>query len=206
MNWKHLPILAIDPSVNMGYAFWNPDTKKVNYGTWRLGGEHIGERYSNFLKRITEYLSDVGFNGDLSLKIVIEAPAPNSNHGWTQLLYSIGWIGVLEMYCFQNNYARPSVPPIVTWRNYFIAKTIPRQLRGTSSATQWYKDQVMHRCNEFGLKPEDDNSADAIGILKWAVDGGAIEYEKRQAAKKAEAVEKRKQKTLELIGGQNGPA
>src|SRR3546814_15740462 len=51
-----------------------------------------------------------------------------------------------------------------TWRVNFIGS----QKRGTKRAT--LKDLTKERCRQLGMKPQNDDEADAIGILTHAAD------------------------------------
>jgi len=50
-----------------------------------------------------------------------------------------------------------------TWRRHYIGA----MKRGTARAA--LKDYVKQRCRELGFAPKNDDEADALGILDWAV-------------------------------------
>lgn len=180
MSLRHLPVLAIDPSTNTGYALWDPESKRVHYGSWYLGaGKPHGEYFSEFLGRIEALIEERGFSKDLRLRLVIEAPTPNAQRSAKSLRLSEGWGAVLSLWCFQKRLVPPEFVVVNQWRSPFLkhAKK-PSALKGTES-TRWYKEQTRLACNSFGLTPKDFDSADAIGILRWMLDGG-YELAKRE--------------------------
>lgn len=202
MNLSHLPILALDPSRNMGYALWIPEVQRVFHGAWFLGdsGNH-GEYYDRFLGSVEALLRQHDLEADLRLRAVIEAPAPGAERNHASLQLSEGWAAVLKLWCFRRKIAQPDVVYINSWRSYFLAGAIkPKALKGPE-ATRWYKEQVVLRCNALGLHPKTNDAADAIGILKYLKDTAAEPLHRRQEQKRRETANKRAQKALDFEVG-----
>ena len=197
MTLSHIPIIAIDPSRTCGYAYWDPETKRVFHGSWNFGNSgNRGEYYCRFEDCIEEFLEKHGLSKDLRVQFVIESPAPGARRTHDSLKLSEGWSEILERYCYRRKLARPVLAFISSWRVYFLSGLIkPKAFRGPE-ATKWYKEQVILRCNKLGQTPKNDNAADAIGILKWFKDGQASELDKRRELRRREKANKRAQAKL----------
>lgn len=196
------PILAIDPSTQAGWALWNPDAKRVTYGTMSLvkkgKSKGHGYYYSEFLMQMQNIIDEAGFGKDLSLRIVMEAPTPGAERSQMSLQLSEGWIAVLKLYCARRKLPEPILVVVNEWRAPFIKHAKKPANLKHKAASDWYKDTVKRRCNEFGFQPKDDNAADALGILRWAKNGGNLTKEQRAEQKKRELELKRAQIKLEL--------
>ena len=68
-----------------------------------------------------------------------------------------GWLAILEVWCEQNSVAYQGVP----------VGTIKRFITGKGNAD---KTAVITAVRERGFSPKDDNEADAIAILLWALE------------------------------------
>jgi len=68
-----------------------------------------------------------------------------------------GWLAILEVWCEQNSVAYQGVP----------VGTIKRFITGKGNAD---KAAVLTAVRERGYSPKDDNEADAIAILLWALE------------------------------------
>lgn len=74
-----------------------------------------------------------------------------------------GWLAILTSWCEHHGIAYEGVP----------VGTIKRHVTGKGNAD---KQAVITAVRAFGFDPEDDNEADALALLHWAlanrVDGG----------------------------------
>ena len=205
MNFSHIPILSIDGGTNCGYAFWDPELKRVFHGSWNLSKHReYGHRYLNYLKYINEIVSERGFEKDLRLLSIIEAPAYGTMKG-AQAELGPAWVSQLKMWCASRKLIEPKVVASNSWRSYFIDyNKKPKAFTGPE-ATTWYKEQVMMKCNALGITPKDNDAADAIGLLKWFKDGCIVESDRRRDLRNREKANKRAQAkfTFEKAEGVN---
>jgi hypothetical protein len=176
MNMRHLPVLAIDPSTAPGYALWHPEEKKVYHGSWNLRGKAsdkpvYGKYFRTLLANIESVLDQHGLWSDLRLRVVMEAPAPGAMRNAGSISLSEGWGAIVSLFCHDQMLVQPTMVPINSWRSYFLERKKPKDLKG-EDARAWFKREVVLQCRAYGLSPEDDNSADAIGMLVWFLDGG----------------------------------
>ncbi|MGB3624235.1 MAG: hypothetical protein WA989_00305, partial [Henriciella sp.] len=68
-----------------------------------------------------------------------------------------GWLAILEVWCEQNSVAYQGVP----------VGTIKRHATGKGNAP---KEAMIAAARARGFSPADDNEADAIAILIWALE------------------------------------
>jgi Holliday junction resolvasome RuvABC endonuclease subunit len=68
-----------------------------------------------------------------------------------------GWLAILEVWCEQNSVAYQGVP----------VGTIKRHATGHGNAN---KQAMIDAARKRGFSPADDNEADAIAILLWAIE------------------------------------
>jgi Holliday junction resolvasome RuvABC endonuclease subunit len=68
-----------------------------------------------------------------------------------------GWLAILSVWCEQNGIAYQGVP----------VGTIKRHATGKGNAP---KDAMIAAARARGFNPTDDNEADALAILLWAID------------------------------------
>ncbi len=200
MNLSHLPLLAIDGGTNCGYALWCPERKLVFHGSWNLGKDpQYGKRYLAFFRHLTDLLKEHGFEYDLRVLVIIEAPAYGTMKG-AQAELGPGWVSIVKFWAETRKLAEPKIITSNSWRSYFIdGKKKPKAFKGPE-ATKWFKEQVELKCNALGITPKDNDAADAVGIVKWAKDGRIADLESRRAAVKREKSNKRAQGKLDLVG------
>jgi hypothetical protein len=201
MNHKYTPILALDPASETGWALWIPGASKPLYGSWKLvlkgKNNNHGARRRRLLDSIQELLKDNKLSNNLALVVVVEAPAPGAQRNSGSISLSEGWIPVVQLWCHDRGLAEPELAPIATWRNHFLPSKKPKALKGTE-ATDWYKREAIEACKERGLEPADSNAAEAIGILKWAIDGGVAQRRKTLEQKKQQTRNRRAQMKMKL--------
>jgi len=194
-----IPILAIDPSKRGAWALWNPDTKKVTFGSWNFGDSGIhGEYYARFIAGIEDVLIDHNLDKDFSLRIVIEAPTPNADRSAASLALSEGWIAIVKLWCYRRKLVEPIAVVVNSWRSFFIKGAVKPKGLSKGESRNWLKEQVILVCNSYNIHPSNDNEADAIGILRWMKAGGHERLEKERQRKQREINNKRAQIKLDL--------
>lgn len=192
--------LAIDPSTNAGWALRLSDGK-IFHGTWKLKKptEKIlnGYLFIRYCKAITKTLADHGVDPSMC-RIAYEDQSLNSIGSQQSKHLAEAWSVMLEFWCaLKGAKSLHNVSP-PSWRKVFIGiATAPKEIV-KEDRRAWLKAKTIEICEKRGLRPEDDNAADAIGILFWLINGGDITQEQTRADKKAKTSAKRSQKRLAL--------
>ena len=201
MGW-----LAIDPGTKMAWAFYNKGDAAVQFGTWSLGKTNAskGDRYFSFMKKLIEFYNDHEVSG-----IAIEEPAYSRNNSGSSRSMSEAWIPILTMFCSMKGLPEPAIVASTSWRKSFIGygqlskETKAKLVRSTKTKTydahrKHWKSLAIERCRERGNDPQNDDEADAIGILYWAHNGGHDVKKQAMAMKRLKSLEKRRQTMMDL--------
>ena len=109
-----------------------------------------GMRFLRFRTWLDEVYSLAGGFDQLLYEQVRRHAGTDASH-----LYG-GWLAILEVWCEQNSIPYQGVP----------VGTIKRFITGKGNAD---KQAVIAAVKERGFSPADDNEADAIAILLWAL-------------------------------------
>lgn len=162
-----MTFLALDLSKrSTGWAQWKPGWDKPIYGSVQLGSEYtsIGgtcaalHRELNAIHRFTTV--EWGF---------IEKPLTAAQlHGNTnaESLFILAAIAAhAHSFAYAKGWRGQAVQEvnITSWRRHFIGK-MPR---GTKSKE--LKQYTLERCRQLGWSPQNDNEADALGLLDYAL-------------------------------------
>lgn len=154
-----MDILALDLSKSAtGWARYCLGDAKPSYGTWKLGGPYT-DRASAMICLYQKLVEQFAFSTpDL---VIYESPlrgdvqSTEVNNRMANALAS-----VVELIC-KGKRIRCDEASNATWRKVALGKG-----RGLSSKD--FKALAIKMAREFGLKPENDNEADAIGLLDYA--------------------------------------
>ncbi|KAB2728234.1 hypothetical protein [Brucella anthropi] len=206
--------LTIDISTKAGWCLLLNDSAKPKdeqrpvgqrlfYGTWDLTRDRDGNKctrrgqyYLNLWDSISQMRRHHGIEEE-DIEIVIEAEAYSAARTEASAQLAGGWLATLEIMCERRALLYPRTVTTSSWRKAFIGVIkAPKEIKDTNERRKWIKDKVMEECHRRGLKPVDDNCADAIGILFWLVTGGKVHQEAKRAAKKAKSLEKRRQQKM----------
>ncbi|ALJ98291.1 Hypothetical protein BIBO1_0908 [Brucella inopinata BO1] len=216
--------LCIDPSMNAGYCLLVHDEDKPEserrtqrerlfYGSWDLTRDRDGNKcsrhgdyYLNLWDNVIKLLRKHDIFDSKDVEIILEAEAYGAARSEASARLSGGWIATVSMIAARRGFPLPRTVNTVSWRSFFIGvtqapKSVTDGLEGpkkTGKARQWLKDQAVAACKARGFETIDDNAAEAIGILFWALNGGIIRQEKSRAAKKAKTKAKRAQTKMNL--------
>jgi len=190
-------ILAIDASTKCGYALRIADPKKLILGSWKLKktDEKVppGILFVRLWKAITALRIEHGIEAQ-PLQIVVEDASLNAIGGAETKHLAESWVAIVEFYA-----ATKGLPPAVavgvnSWRSAFLGRSVaPKEIKDPKERRDWIKSETIKHCERRGLKPENDNEADAVGILYWFMNGGVRVQEQRRANKKAKTAAKRAQ-------------
>ncbi len=163
-------ILALDLSKrSTGWALWERDSDSARFGTWVLGSEFTsrGATYKKLRRQVADLSSLVTIS-----HIFFEEPLRQDQlQGHTNiesLRVLTGLAATAE--CLGEELGCRTVMPVSnkTWRALFIG----RQKRGTGRET--LKDLAKERCRQLGMKPKNDDEADAIGLLDYGCEALGI--------------------------------
>jgi Holliday junction resolvasome RuvABC endonuclease subunit len=146
-------ILALDLGTITGYAIAGADggitsgTAEFRLDRWQSGGM----RFLRFKRWLTEIKNQAG-----GLDLVVYEQV--RKHAGVDAAHSFGgWLAILTAWCDHHDIAYQGVP----------VGTIKRFITGKGNAD---KTAVIEAVRARGFKPADDNEADAIAILLWAID------------------------------------
>ena len=146
-------LLALDLGTTTGWALRNRDGP-INSGTVSLRPgrfEGGGMRYLRFGKWLEQTLEITGGVDAVYYEAVRRHAGTDASHVFGGLL------ATLTAWCEQNGIPYSGVP-VGTWKRHACGK-------GNAS-----KDDVIAAMRERGFEPADDNEADAIAILLWAIE------------------------------------
>ncbi|NHB77624.1 crossover junction endodeoxyribonuclease RuvC [Rhodobacter calidifons] len=148
-----MSILALDLGTRTGWALLTRDraitTGVVEFKQDRWQGG--GMRFLRFRAWLDEVHQLSGGFDQLIYEQVRRHAGTDASH-----LYG-GWLAILEVWCEQNSVAYQGVP----------VGTIKRHATGKGNAP---KEAMIAAARARGFSPADDNEADAIAILHWALE------------------------------------
>lgn len=152
---EHLVILALDLGLTTGWALSQSDgaitSGTVAFRTDRWQGGGI--RYLRFKRWLTEIKA---LSGGLDLVVYEEV----RRHAGVDASHVYGgFLATLTAWCEHHGLAYESVP----------VGTIKRHIAGKGNAD---KQAVIEAVRARGYVPADDNEADALAILFWALANG----------------------------------
>lgn len=206
--------LTIDISTKAGWCLLLDDSAKPKdeqrpvgqrlfYGTWDLTRDRDGNKctrrgqyYLNLWDSISQLRRHHGIEEE-DIEIVIEAEAYSAARTEASAQLAGGWLATLEIMCERRALLYPRTVTTSSWRKAFIGVIkAPKEITNPVERRKWIKDRVLEECRRRGLKPIDDNCADAIGCMYWLLSGGKIHQEKLRQAKKDKTAAKRAQKDI----------
>ena len=145
-------ILALDLGTATGWALRGPDGT-VSSGTVSFRPDRFeggGMRYLRFKHWLTELKSTAGGIDAVYLEEVRRHAGTNAAH-----IYG-GFLAHITAWCEHHGIPYQGVP----------VGTIKRHITGKGNAP---KQAVIDAVRERGFNPVDDNQADAIALLLWAI-------------------------------------
>ena len=148
-------ILALDLGTHTGWALYQRD------GTITSGTEHFspqrfeggGMRYLRFKRWLNELLSTTQHINAVYFEEVRRHVGVDAAHAYG------GFMSHLTAWCEQNSIPYQGVP----------VGTIKKHATGRGNAG---KVEMIAAMRARGFVPIDDNEADALAILQWAIRGG----------------------------------
>jgi Holliday junction resolvasome RuvABC endonuclease subunit len=146
-------ILALDLGSTTGFAIARPDgditsgTAEFRLDRWQSGGM----RFLRFKRWLTELKHQAGGFDLVVYEQVRNHAGIDAGHAYG------GWLAILTSWCEHHGIAYQGVP----------VGTIKRFIAGKGNAD---KAAVIAAVRARGFNPADDNEADAIAILLWAIE------------------------------------
>ena len=146
-------ILALDLGTTTGFAIAGADgditsgTAEFRLDRWQSGGM----RFLRFKRWLTEIKHQAGGFDLVVYEQVRQHAGVDAAHAFG------GWLAILTAWCDHHDIAYQGVP----------VGTIKRFITGKGNAD---KAAVIEAVRARGFHPADDNEADAIAILLWAID------------------------------------
>jgi len=146
-------ILALDLGTTTGWALRGGDgpilSGTVSFRPSRYDGG--GMRYLRFRSWLDELAANAGRIGAVHYEEIRRHASTDASH------VHGGMLAILTSWCEQHTIAYQGVP----------AGTIKRHVTGRGNAD---KQAVIAATRARGFAPADDNEADALAILLWAID------------------------------------
>lgn len=147
-----MKILALDISGTTGWATGSVDTGRIDSGTWSVKpgrGDSPGMRYV----RLRARLRDV--HAEQSLGLVAYEQAHHRGGAATE--YAIGCVATVQAWCADNQVEHAAVH----------TATLKKFATGNGRASK--TEMVEAARQRFRVPIEDDNEADALLVLDWAL-------------------------------------
>ena len=156
-------LLALDLGTRTGWALLDPRghicSGSQPFTPQRFEGG--GMRFLRFHRWLTELSQSGGASGGLAVEQVVFEEV--RRHAGVDAAHAYGgFLGQLGSFCEHNRIPYQGVP----------VGTIKRHITGKGNAS---KEAVIAAIRELGYSPVDDNEADALALLHWAIatSGGA---------------------------------
>lgn len=150
-------VLALDIATQCGWALWE-GPGRVRHGVYEVPNGRLGRRLQKFGFWLDGMLK-VGKVGHL----VYEAPLirPRNGGGDPAALLLLSLAGTACLVAEGNDVAVVEPANNQTVRAHFLGSA-----RGTREEL---KARAVEVCQQLGFDPKDDNAADALGVLHWAL-------------------------------------
>ena len=146
-------ILALDLGTHTGWALHQLDST-ITSGTERFKPQRFeggGMRFLRFKRWLNELLSNSGHINAVYFEEVRRHAGVDAAHAYG------GFMGHLTAWCEHHNIPYQGVP----------VGTIKKHATGKGNAG---KDEMIASIRARGHTPVDDNEADALALLHWAID------------------------------------
>jgi hypothetical protein len=153
----HTTILALDLGTTTGWAVKSADGA-ITSGTQHFKPQRFeggGMRYLRFKRWLLDIKTLQNGLQEVYFEEVRRHASTDASH-----VYG-GFLGLLSVFCEHHQIAYQGVP----------VGTIKRHATGKGNAS---KDEVIGAMTQLGHSPVDDNEADALALLHWAVDNQLV--------------------------------
>lgn len=167
-------VFALDPAMrNTGWACGSTDGARPTWGVFQLPswgteeGKHL-HSFKKFLDRtITDYRPDVLFyeDGFIGAQGSISQSSKAQMNG---LIWERAYVYNVRLFKV----------PIGSWRKRFLGttKAPPHERVKRDGNRKWLKQKAVEVCSQRGWLVEDDNAAEALGIMDFGLACISTEY------------------------------
>jgi crossover junction endodeoxyribonuclease RuvC len=148
-------ILALDLGHRLGWALRSAEggiisgVAEFRQDRWQGGGM----KFLHFRRWLTELKADAGGLDAVLYEQVRSHAGVDASHAYG------GWLAILTAWCEHHGIPYEGVP----------VGTIKRHIAGKGNAD---KAAVISAVRKLGFNPVDDNEADALALLNWAIAQG----------------------------------
>ena len=154
-------IVAFDLSTHTGWALG--DGGRPRAGSIDLKGPSEGATLARARRFFLEF-----FAGHPVTAIFAEAPVLPRNSSIGSRLSLFGIRAMLVEVAFERGIPLTEVA-VASWRRHFIGVTSAPKGTPKSKTTLWLKNTVIDECYNRGFGAVDDDAADALGLLDYAL-------------------------------------
>ena len=145
-------LLALDLGTTTGWALRTPD-RRITSGSQSFKPQRFeggGMRFLRFVRWLDELQALSGGLQHLAFEEVRRHASTDAAHAYG------GFLGLLSAWCERHAIPYQGVP----------VGTIKKHATGKGNAN---KDAMIAAVNSWGYTPVDDNEADALALLHWAI-------------------------------------
>ncbi|NIA72296.1 crossover junction endodeoxyribonuclease RuvC [Pelagibius litoralis] len=152
-------LLCLDLATSTGFAFWRPGANRIASGSFRLPrtGPDVGWFVDEFEQRLSEML---GFHKPEL--VVFEAPLLRGGQTSIDTARKLMGLAIMTEFVCRRAGVKYLEANNASVRKHFIGK-------GRGERKQ-LKAMTIQACRERGWDPANDDEADALALLSYAVD------------------------------------
>lgn len=165
-----MTVLALDLASQCGWALYSKGMERPFFGSERV--KRPNGTNGEALERLRKHVADLHGMHQLT-DIVFEAQHIGGKVDPQTVYLLIGMGAFVEWFAHRVG-ARCFQIDIGTWRKHFLGRGT-FQSRGKVSARDQAKQRALDVCAGLGWHPQDDNAADAAGVLDYYLSLPAME-------------------------------
>ena len=170
-------VAGIDQSkFGFGWALGSDDPGAIpKWGTDDLSqaGKNEGLMFHLATKRVN-WLIDHG-----AQKVFFEKPIPMRHDNIDDSMIKFGILAVMMQACYERKTPYAWVDQR-HWRDRFLGISKPPPgISDSKARRKWYKEAAMQQCLARNWLVEDDNAAEALGILDFGLAASSAPYKRR---------------------------
>lgn len=164
-----MALMALDISTRTGWAYWRDGMPRPHFGTF-VSDAPLGERATLYRRWIVQTLKDQAVS-DVFVEGVVPVSGPTN---LDVMLWQYGAHVITRQVC--HALGIPVEPiGVGTWRSFYIGTSrAPKvdangtPLNTPSRRRTWLKRAAIAKSKSLGWMVNDDNQADALGVLFYA--------------------------------------
>lgn len=159
-------LLCLDLASRLGWSCGTLLAQPVSHGVMQLPktGEDIGRFLTAFRDWLGHAVEELA-----PTEILFESPILPNTTGLAVLRKLYGLAGVAEMVAL--DYSIPiREANLNDIRKHFIGTArAPKQIKLKELRRRWLKDETVEQCHKRGFRVVDDNDADSLALLSYAL-------------------------------------